>query len=303
MAEADPAFGVQATEWLLPYLMRSEPFEGVHKDVADLLRKELLAYLRDVNKEAVLRLLYSKYIPTQVFGIALLEQSMDPRQLTMNQIVALGNHETVQVRNWAWSYFEKDPSRIKYEREDAIRLLDSNWADTREFAKGYFSSTFEEGDWSPEVLVGLADSVRPDIEAFGRELITRFFRDEQGEDYLLKLSQHPSEKMQLFATHYLERFAAGDLSRLQALSFYFRSVLTRVHKGRVAKNRIIRFLEQEGRKSEAAAQFVADLLSQIVVTASIEDRAKCIAVLMQLKSIYAIQTPIKLLPVEERTHH
>ena len=300
MAEQDPSFGVHAAEWLLPYLLRKETIEGMQEDVAAMLQQELIVYIKGVNKEMVLRLLYSDFLPTQLFGITILEKYIDPKEFTIRQIIALGNHESRSVREWAWRYFDNNLSRIRYEREDAIRLLDSEWEDTRTFAKEFFKTKFEEGDWSPESLVGLADSVRPDIEAYGRELITLFFCDEQGEEYLLKLSQHPSEKMQLFATNYLERFAVNDLSRLQSLAFYFRSVLTRVNKARVAKNRIFHFLGEEGKKSEAAANFVADLISQISVTVSIEDKAKCIEILLTLQSLYDVETPVIRKPVEER---
>lgn len=300
MAEKDATFGVQAAEWLLPHLLRKEVSEGLHRDVAEVLRHELLSFLKEANKELVLRLLYSSFTPTQEFGITLLQTVVEPNDFTLRQIIALGNHETKAVREWAWQYFEANTARIRYEREDAIRLLDASWDDTRAFAKDFFRKAFGEKDWTPEVLVGLADSVRPDVEAYGRELITRFFRDEQGEEYLLKLSQHPSEKMQLFATAYLERFAANNLAKLQSLEFYFRSVLTRVNKARVAKNRVFRFLGEEGKKSEAAAQFVAALLGQISATASVEDKAKCIEILLTLQSLFNVQTPLRQKPVEER---
>jgi hypothetical protein len=281
-------------------LLRKESSEGIHQDVAAILQGELIDYMKGVNKELALRLLYSDFVPTQQFGIASLEKYIDAKHLTIRQIIALGNHETKSVREWTWHYFESNVARIKFEREDAVRLLDASWNDTREFAKGFFKKHFEEGDWTPEVLVGLADSIRPDIEAYGRELITRFFRDEQGEEYLIKLSQHPSEKMQLFATAYLERFAADDVAKLQSLEFYFRSVLTRVNKARVAKNRIFRFLGVEGRKSDSAAQFVAGLISQVSATVSIEDKAKCIEILLALQSLYGVQTPLKRKEVKER---
>lgn len=300
IAAQDHSFGIHAADWLLPFLMRKEKTEGVHEDVAAILQNELIEYINGVNKQMALRLLYSSFIPAQQFGIALLEKYIDPNELTIWQIIALGNHETLMIREWTWRYFENNLSRIRYEKDEAIRLLDAEWEDTRTFAKEFFRTKFEEGDWTPELLVALADSVRPDIEAYGRELITRFFHDEQGEEYLTRLSQHPSEKMQLFATNYLERFAANDLEKLQSLTFYFRSVLTRVNKARVAKNRVFRFLAEEGKKSEAAATFVADLISQVSVTVSIEDKAKCIDILLQLQSLYDVRTPLIRKQVEQK---
>jgi len=301
MAAQDNNFGIHAVDWLLPYLLRKETSEGLHKDVADVLQYELLDYLKDANKEMVLRLLYAPYKPTQQFGIAVLEKYIDPQSFTIRQIIALGNHETLQVRQWCWQYFSNNVARVKFEREEAIRLLDADWDDTRNFAMGFFKKEFLAEDWSPETLVGIADSVRPDIEAYGRELINRFFQDKDGEDYLLKLSQHPSEKMQLFATNYLERFAAGSPEKLAALEFYFRSVLTRVNKARVAKNRIFRFLLREGKQSETAARLVAQIITDVSATVSIGDKAKCIEIMYELNALYDVELPMVLHAVEERS--
>jgi len=70
---------------------------------------------------------------------------------------------------------------------------------------------FGEHEFSPDVLVAVCDSVRPDVKAFGREMVTRFFQESHGHEYLLRLSEHPSANLQLFSINYLERFAAGSL--------------------------------------------------------------------------------------------
>ncbi|MEO7768779.1 MAG: hypothetical protein ABIS01_15220, partial [Ferruginibacter sp.] len=126
------------------------------------------------------------------------------------------------------------------------------------------------------------------------------FTSENGVQYLLKLSQHPGEKMQLFATNYLERFAADDVGKIQSLDFYFRSVLTRVNKSRIAKNRIYQFLLQEGRKSEVAAKIIGGILSDVSAIAAIGDKAKCIDIMMQLKALYDVATPLRIKEMEIR---
>ena len=107
--------------------------------------------------------------------------------------------------------------------------------------------------------------------------------------------------MQLFATNYLERFAADDVEKIQSLEFYFRSVLTRVNKSRIAKNRIYHILLTEGRKSEAAAKTVSSILSEISAIAAIGDKAKCVEILLQLRSLYEVQTPLKVKEIETRS--
>ncbi|WEK38326.1 MAG: WGR domain-containing protein [Candidatus Pseudobacter hemicellulosilyticus] len=300
IAQSANSFGYHAAETLMPYLMRKETSEGLHEDLGRLLCQELSHYLKNANKETALNLLYGNYAAAQQVGVMILEKYTSPDQLTLPQVIALGGHENLVVRQWSWQFYQQQAPRIRYEREAAVKLLESKWEDTRQFAMQFFREQFTAEDWSPEALITLADSVKPAVEAFGRELITRFFTEENGTQYLLQLSQHPSEKMQLFATNYLERFAAGDAERIQSLEFYFRAVLTRVNKGRIAKDRIYQFLLAEGSRSEAAARTVSVLLSDISATAAIGDKASCIDILLQLRNLYAVATPLQVKPIETR---
>lgn len=301
VAQQEKTFGYKATDLLMPYLLRKETSEGLHEDVSRLLCQELSDYLQNAHKETALHLLYGNYAAAQNVGVVILEKYTQPDQLTMPQVIALGSHENYTVRAWCWRFYREQAARIRYEKEAATRLLESKWPDTRAFAMQYFREGFTEADWSPELLITLADSVKPDVEAYGRELITRHFESAQGTQYLLQLSQHPSEKMQLFATNYLEQYAADDVTKIASLEFYFRSVLTRVNKSRVAKNRIYRFLLTEGRKSEEAAHLVSAILSDISATAAIGDKAKCIELLLQLKALYDVATPLTIKPIETRS--
>ena len=300
MAAADKAFGDSVAAELMPLLLRKETSEGLHEDISHLLCNELSNHLGAADKATALNLLYSNYAPAQKLGVVILEKYTSPSALTIPQVIALGGHENLSVREWCWKFYREQLPRIKYEKETAIKLLDSKWDDTRSFARQFFKDTFEEKDWDSDLLITLADSSKQDTEAFARELITTYFQSDKGHEYLEKLSQHPREKMQLFVTNYLERYAANSPEKLQSLEFYFRSVLTRVNKGRIAKNRVFLFLASEGKKSETAAKLVSNLLSGLSATAAIEDKARCIEILSELQHLYAIDTPLQLLPVTER---
>ena len=300
LSQKDHGFGEKAADLLMPFLLRKETSDGLHDDISSLLCNELSNYLQNANKELALNLLYGNYAAAQNVGVVILEKYTDPAQLTIPQVIALGGHENLHVRTWCWNFYKQQVARIKFEKDAAVKLLDSKWADTRQFAMQFFREQFTENDWTPEALIALADSVKPDIEAYGRELITRFFTTDNGTTYLLKLTQHPSERMQLFATNYLERFAADDVEKIQSLEFYFRSVLTRVNKSRIAKNRIYHFLLIEGRKSEAAAKVIGAILSDVSAIAAIGDKAKCIEVLLQLRSLYEVETPLLVKEIETR---
>ncbi|SFW32533.1 WGR domain-containing protein [Chitinophaga sancti] len=287
---------------LVPLLMRKETAAGLHSDLADILSNELVDHLHDIDKATALRLTYSNYPATQAFGVLVLEKYIPPEALSLKQVIATGNHELLEVREWCWRFFEQQLPRIRYERDDAIGLLDAKWDDTRTFAIQFFRTHFRDEDWSPETLVAIADSVNPIVQAFGRELLTRFFKEADGLSYLLKLSQHPGVAMQTFATNYLAQYAAGQLDRLQELEFYFRSVLSRVNKARVAKERIFAFLEQESLKSTAAAQYIAGIIAHISATVAIGDKARCIQIMRKIHLQYPdITLPVQFIAIPEHS--
>ncbi|MFB6456051.1 hypothetical protein ACE38W_12335 [Chitinophaga sp. Hz27] len=278
---------------LVPLLMRTEKAPGMHEDIAALLSGPLGNYLQEVDTATALRLLYANYRPAQEFGVILLQQYIPATSLTLKQVIAAGAHELLQVREWCWTFFRTQQPRIKTERDTAVALLDSKWDDTRAFAIRFFRDNFQEEDWTPESLIGIADSVRPDIQQFGRELLMRFFKTEDGVQYLLKLSQHPSAAMQQFATNYLSQYAAGNLEYIRQLEHYFRAVLTRVNKARVAKERVFLFLEREAMKSPEAAAFIGSLITDISATVAIGDKARCISIMRNISQQFDhVQLPI-----------
>jgi hypothetical protein len=182
----------------------------------------------------------------------------------------------------------------------AVRILESKWDDSRQFAWNLFNETFTEGDWSPEVMVSICDSVRDEVRQFGRELVTRYFEESYGQDYLLKFSEHPGADMQMFATNFLENYAADNPQRLAELAPYFVRVLSGVNRGGVAKRRVLAFLDKEAEKSEAAARVVAEILTRQSVTIAIGDKASAIKTMLKInKSFPQIYLPIQVKPVLE----
>jgi hypothetical protein len=148
------------------------------------------------------------------------------------------------------------------------------------------------------VLVGVIDSVRDDVQAYGRELLQRHFAEEDGPTLLLQLSEHPARSVQLFSTNYLERFASGKPERLESLLPYLTSVLSRVNQGRVAKHRVLSFLVVEGSRDVASAAIVIPLLFRIAATISIEYRAAAIEAMMTIhRAQPASPLPLQIKPV------
>lgn len=270
-------------------LLRKENFEGAHLLFKQfILAKNSKQWNKAFEPKDIIKLLHANYRTSQLTAYEILTNYSRKNEFSIRQVIALGNHEILAIRQWCWNYFKDNKERIREERNSALAILDTNWDDTRIFAFHFFKTEFEASDWDLDCLIGIVDSVLPEVEQFGSEMITKYFNPNDGIAYLTKLSQHPSVNIQFFVTNYLKTYASDNVTKLQELDFYFRSVLTRVHKARVAKQRIYQFLQEEGRKSEAAAVFVTEILDDISATVTIQDKAHCIAILTDLKRLYPV---------------
>ncbi|MBE8726778.1 WGR domain-containing protein [Flavobacterium hungaricum] len=268
-------------------MIRKEKFEGAHLLFKKFILEETVEHWNTALKPRdVIKLVYANYRESQLTGYEILKKYSRSSEFTIPQLIALSNHEILAVRQWAWNYFIAHKERIRAERNNALAILDTTWDDTRAFAFNFFKTEFDESDWDLECLISITDSVLPAVEQFGKEMITRYFNPNDGLTYLTKLSQHPSVNIQLFVTNYLNTYAVDNVPKLKELDFYFRSVLTRVYKARIAKQRVFQFLHSEGRKTEEAAVFVTEILDEISATVSIQDKANCIEILTDLKTLY-----------------
>ncbi len=302
LAATRKAFGDKLVKQLATVFLFKESYEGLHQDLYDLFTESFSESLDVIEHTTAWKLLNSKYLQANRLGRYLLNTTLNINTFTMRQIVKLSRSELHELREAAWNFYRRTPERIKQEQEEALRIVDADWDDTRNFAFEYFRTTFTEDDWTPDLLVSLCDSGRADVQAFGRAMITRFFDETHGADYLLKLSQHPSADLQLFATNYLEGFATDNLERFQKLEPYFITILSQVNKGRVAKDRILHFLRTEAMKDEDTAQIAVRILTRQSLTLAIGDKATCIETLRDIQKIYpAIETPIAIkdVPVYE----
>ncbi|PIF30639.1 putative DNA-binding WGR domain protein [Flavobacterium sp. 9] len=268
-------------------MIRKEKFEGAHLIFKKFILEETTNHWNTaLEPRDVIKLIHANYRESQLTGYEILKKYTRKDDFTIRQIISLGNHEILAIRQWCWNYFMDKKERIRAERNNALAILDTTWDDTRTFAFHFFKTEFDETDWDLECLISIVDSVLPAVEQFGKEIITKYFNPDDGVTYLTKLSQHPSVNIQFFVTNYLNTYATDNLPKLRELEFYFRSVLTRVHKARIAKQRIFEFLLQEGKKSEDAAVFVTQIIDEISATVTIQDKANCISILTDLKTLY-----------------
>ena len=278
--------GIEALTQLVYSLIRKEQFEGAHAIISEFVHNELRPYWRNLKPKEITRLIHAHYRTGQLTGYEILKDYPDANDFTLGQIISFGSHELLSVRQWCWNYVKQHIPRIRYERDKALSLLDADWDDTRSFAFHFFKTSFTESDWDADTLISIVDSIRPDVEQFGKEMIALHFKPEYAPVYLQKLSQHPGINVQAFLTNYLSTYAGGKPDILLQLSFYFRSVLTRVNKARVAKNRIFDFLRQEALLSAEAAEIIAPIIDDVSAQSTIQDKATCIEILSAIKNRY-----------------
>jgi hypothetical protein len=302
LAREDREFGRRIGGMLIEALLVAGAPEGVPSHTARVLREDLRDCLDAVPAETVWRLLQSRSAPAQEIGGVLLPTNVRVEELSVTEIVKLADHEILSVREAAWSMCLANNERLRADPEAAARLLDSKWEDSRRYGFQLFRDHFlGDGVLTPTVLIAICDSVRPDVQQFGRELVTHVLQNGQGEEFVLRLSEHPSEAMQLFASDFLERHARDNLDQLRRLSPYFASVLSRVNRGRKAKDRVLKFLENEALKSEAAAHAVGVILSRQSATVAIGDKATAIEVMTKIHAAFpSVPLPIRIQPVEVR---
>ena len=284
LAAENTDFEVDLAHRLIPFLLREEAHEGLHGDVFVTVSEALPRAVEGLDQDTVWFLVASRYRGAGELAKVYFQRHVNAADLSFPQLVELAGHEILALREFAWDGYRRRASYLPHEMPEALGILDSSWPDSRRFAIRYFKEHGLGNSelWDPGLLVSVCDSVREDVAAFGRELITHYFKDADGPEYLLKLSQHPTSEMQTFATNYLERYAAGDLAQLHALRHYFVSVLARVGRGRVAKDRVLGFLHREALENREAAELVGEILVRQSATLAIGDKAAALAALRDI---------------------
>ena len=263
--------------------------------------KDDFSSLKKISVKLIFKLLRAPSLMVKELGGIYLSQYENLSFLQFDQIVELANNDVLFVRELSFKHCEKNHHLIKDNIEGITRLLDSNWNDSRDFYFDFIKSNLKEEDFSPKALVNICDSVNEKVSAFGRELITRFFKKEDGSIYLIRLSEHPSQNMQLYVTNYLNQYASNDLDKIQKLLPYFKGILCKVNKGRIAKERVLTFLEKEGLKSAESAKLIKDILIFASPTLLIQDKNRIIHLMVKIKNQYPeIDFPIKMKEIEVR---
>ena len=285
LVEQNPKSGVQLASFFVPILLEKENYEGLHDDILDLLTEYLDEHLDHIPSSQMWDLINARYRQANILGAALLP-NLDFAKESIRDIIKLANHEMPDIRQQCYDYFNANVGRIRYEAEDALKILDSKREESRNFAFDFFTTHYKSGDWTPELLISLCDSTLDDVQGFGKKMLQSFFQKENGEEYLLKLSSHPNVKLQVFATNYLQDFAADNVENFKELLPYFKTVLCQLYKGGTTKKVVFDFLEKEALKNSDVAKMATEILNEVSLTVAIGDKARCIQALCAIQREY-----------------
>lgn len=296
-------FAENMTRRIIVALLQGELSEEIEGRLLNSLCIDIPNFAKYIDEETARILIDAKSAKAnELGGLAVKNHAQNwNKNFTTDEIVKFTNNEVLAVRQASWSLAENSLEQMQRDVSYLIRALDSKWDDSREFWFGFFQEKMTEKELSPEILVAICDSVKPEVQKFGRDLIQTYFKSENGIEYMLKLSEHPAPEMSLFVTNYLENYAADSPEKIAELEMYFVCVLSLVNRSRVAKNRILNFLENEAMKDEKSAQTVAKILARQSATAAIGDKAKTIESMLKIRYKFPeIALPIQVKALEVR---
>ncbi|MGF1728514.1 WGR domain-containing protein [Photobacterium kasasachensis] len=272
-------------------LLHSKELEqSLQQKLITLLTQCFEREISDNDSEAIWRLasarseiahsLAAEYLNSHTSGAVLNSGA----QFLPAQWLLLLSSPTVRLRESARSYFNQNPAELIAQMDRILSVMESPWPDTQTYAFEFCHRYMDKDNWQADQIVAICDSVLEPVQRFGRELIQTYFNDGDGKQYLLWLSQHPSPDVELFVSQFLPQYAAGDEAVILALKPYCLSVLSRVNSGRTAKDRVIRFLQEQAHTSKKTLDMVCDLLTRMSLTSVKKDKAAYIKLMLNLKS-------------------
>jgi predicted DNA-binding WGR domain protein len=299
-----PSFRQDLVALLLSALQHPEIDPAVQSFLVRLLHQDIPDWMQTASYDQAMSLLHTQATSAQEMAGHLLTVNYQTwiDRFAPADVVLLAKNDVQVVRSVAQSILQRQLPSLRTQPEQLmglVNLLDSDWEDGRSIGMQLFGDWLTPEELTPAILINICDSNRADVRKFGRDRVMACFQAADGQEYLLKLSEHPASDMQLFATQYLEQYASGQSDRIRELMPYFTRVLGQVNRGRVAKARIFAFLDREATQDPVSAELIADLFAKQSATISITDRAKSIEVLLKIHRQYPhLELPIVVQPVK-----
>ncbi|MGE3768535.1 MAG: hypothetical protein AB7L94_40165, partial [Kofleriaceae bacterium] len=285
-----PDVGRVIADRLIDALMQKQP-EGAPAHIVTLLRAEL-ANVLPVKSPATIMRLINAFSPHAREAGGLLLGQLGPDDLGLDDIARLASHEILAVRQGAWRIARLAIGRYRVAQVAISRLVDSPWEDTRAVAMELVA---EIGALSADAIIAICDSIKPEVQALGKQLLFAQFQSADAGKYLVRLSEHPSTNLQLLVSGLLDHHLQGDLARLQAIVPYLVTVLTQVNRGRIAKERVMALVRREAARTAEGARILAPLLDRQSATIAITQKHPLIATMVEVHHVFPdVQLPITI---------
>ncbi len=300
-------FTTALVDRLISILLAPEQHEGLHSFISQLLQHDLPNWMEVTSTNITWSLLKSTATASQELAGKILQANSLrwAETLATEKIAELSHHEILAVRISSWQMTEQILPRLRQQSTEllsATMIMAAKWSDSREFGFKLFGELLTPAELTPSIVISICDSNREDVRRFGRDLVGKCFQQQDGLEYLLKFSEHPTTDMQLFASQYLEDYASSNIQRLQELIPYFTRVLGQVNRARIAKQRIFAFLNSEAIKNEAAAKLVIELLTRQSGSIAIGEKARALATMLKIHQLYPqLSVPISIKSLAVKT--
>lgn len=289
IARRYPDVGRALASALVDGLLMSQP-PGVPAHIVSLLREELSTCLPGKSSAVILRLIGALSPHARDAGGLLLPQiAIDEVQL--DDLARLASHDSAAIREGARQLARHAIDRYRLAPVALAKLVDSQWDDTRAWAIDFITN--EVGAIGPDAIITICDSIRPDVQELGKQLLRAQFKDADGPRYLMRLAEHPSPNLQLVVSALLDRFAHD----LAAIVPFLATVLSQVNRGGAAKVRALELIRREANASEAHARILAPLLDRQSATSAITQKHPLISTMVDVRERYPeVPLPIVIIP-------
>lgn len=204
-------------------------------------------------------------------------------ELGLPRVATLAEHHMLAVRLAAHQLLQAARSELQADPSLLFLLIESRWEDTRAQAMKLLQTSVDWGSVDLAVLMGVLDSNRGDVQAFGLAQMEAQFSRLDSVELVFRLSQHPHPTMRNATLGLVEQHLPAGIESLVRLEPFFRAGLFDTWPRRRLKHGIIEFLLRRGLQDRDQAEFVVRLLGEFVCVEGQNDFERALQALTQLQ--------------------
>lgn len=275
------------------YLLAEEGSEQVRNFlIDDLLGDLFFDELIQTPVSTILFLLEHESTHVQAFATRLMNEiELDPQRLSFEPLLAMAHHRVAAVRAQARRMIMEVEERMT--ADWVVNLIETDWADTREWMFDYVRN-LPASSITPELIYGLLDTARSDVQAFAKELVQRCKATLNVKELMLRGSEHPDLSVQEYVLTLAEQIE-WDVETLEQMELFFRIILFRVHQGRKLKKKALSLLLKLSEQNLSFAKICVPILADCVRNHGINDFETILVALTRIQMRYPeYATPITI---------